>query len=853
MNMKVLSVLIVVLVSFSIPTAYSLDVFPGSYQSEAVDNDEDGYVASEDCDDNDPTLNESCPLQAYRRCTNANRFVNQCLPVVTDVETMLENLENLALEPDRFEWSDILDGSGQKISPSRPTDDPFAYFGWSDFWNLFGSIIRSPWKVLDRAEDIFFDFFGFDGGWNFWPPTNYLHSFQMAKKHLQSIQYIDKGPYTGNVPSKRFLVTSISDETEHNLIPDDQAAIQLVLANNFGDEGGTKDKLIAQRLLNDDIEVARYNHPGGSQIIGEYVFLALENFGDPDTYGPVPGLPASDLRHWPATGVWRVDRANEEIEFRYAVVTRNEGDFDVDDRHQSTAAVTRLSDDTFLLAVCVYKECDYINFYKSTKISLHEAPNFTFIGLWKLPEHDADDDTWWEEAWSQEPPGDHWSDCGPQNMNFAVNANGEMYLVMFGGEASIGSLDCATLLRFSDNLYGYRVDIESSRQDGNLEYQIRFAHIKNVRGIPGRYRNTKSNWKELRSFVWMPNFHGLNLMAGSGLWLSPDGKDTIAYLATEHYDSARSYKRPVNADSRWGVSSNWDHLPLIWVDNYLVEVDEGSTALNTGFYEIGDNITLSASIGTILKGSADTWSWSWLAKDGPDDSQMVTLSRTDDGDASDSAHFDLLVRNVPPTADAGLDQIVECVYGEPVSLNASGSTDPGEDTLIFMWEFLDVPGSSAPAFNTPDSANSSFLPNALGTYLAEVTVTDDDDAFDTDDVMILFEDTTPPVISSLGATPDVLWPPNNKLVPVVIDVLATDACDTAPVCAIASIESNEPSGNEDDSIITGAFTTDLRAQRLGSGSGRVYTISVQCSDYAGNSTSRTTTVTVPHDQKRRIK
>ncbi|MDB5084956.1 MAG: hypothetical protein JWN30_1842, partial [Bacilli bacterium] len=39
----------------------------------------------------------------------------------------------------------------------------------------------------------------------------------------------------------------------------------------------------------------------------------------------------------------------------------------------------------------------------------------------------------------------------------------------------------------------------------------------------------------------------------------------------------------------------------------------------------------------------------------------------------------------------------------------------------------------------------------------------------------------------------------------------------------------------------------LRANRLGDGTGRVYTITYTVTDYAGNSTSKTVTVTVPHD------
>jgi hypothetical protein len=48
--------------------------------------------------------------------------------------------------------------------------------------------------------------------------------------------------------------------------------------------------------------------------------------------------------------------------------------------------------------------------------------------------------------------------------------------------------------------------------------------------------------------------------------------------------------------------------------------------------------------------------------------------------------------------------------------------------------------------------------------------------------------------------------------------------------------------------ITGPLTLSLMADRAGNGNGRIYTVSVSCTDAAGNSKSATTTVTVPHDQ-----
>jgi streptogramin lyase len=106
----------------------------------------------------------------------------------------------------------------------------------------------------------------------------------------------------------------------------------------------------------------------------------------------------------------------------------------------------------------------------------------------------------------------------------------------------------------------------------------------------------------------------------------------------------------------------------------------------------------------------------------------------------------------------------------------------------------------------------------------------------------------PPSITSLVATPDVLWPPNHKMVPVSLAVAASDGTGIAPFCAITTVSSTVP--GETDGVITGPLTVNLRAERLGSGNGRIYMIAVTCTNSASLSASRTVTVTVPHDQSR---
>jgi hypothetical protein len=116
-------------------------------------------------------------------------------------------------------------------------------------------------------------------------------------------------------------------------------------------------------------------------------------------------------------------------------------------------------------------------------------------------------------------------------------------------------------------------------------------------------------------------------------------------------------------------------------------------------------------------------------------------------------------------------------------------------------------------------------------------------------------DSAAPVIRTVRATPDILWPPNHRMVPVSVTPSVLDVCDTAPACRIASVRSSEPIygvGDGDtapDWEVTGDLAVNLRAERSGKGSGRVYTIAVRCSDASGNNSTETVNVTVPHDRR----
>ncbi len=117
-------------------------------------------------------------------------------------------------------------------------------------------------------------------------------------------------------------------------------------------------------------------------------------------------------------------------------------------------------------------------------------------------------------------------------------------------------------------------------------------------------------------------------------------------------------------------------------------------------------------------------------------------------------------------------------------------------------------------------------------------------------------DTEAPLIIGVIPSTEQLWPPNGQLVPATVEVVATDNCDPAPQSEIIDVTSSEPVTGPGDSTspdweITGPLSVNLRAERLDAGPGRIYTVTVRCTDSFGNSSLKRATVICPHDQRSR--
>jgi len=184
---------------------------------------------------------------------------------------------------------------------------------------------------------------------------------------------------------------------------------------------------------------------------------------------------------------------------------------------------------------------------------------------------------------------------------------------------------------------------------------------------------------------------------------------------------------------------------------------------------------------------------------------------------------------------------------------------------------LTVPGNMVVEATSPDGAVVTFTATAtengvivctppsgstfeIGTTTVSCTATNNAGS-DTEVFQVWVRDTTAPVIVNVNATPNAIWPPDHKMVPVTVSVAAFDAADPTPVITILSISSNQPVNGDGDGNtspdweITGPLTANVRAERSGN-QDRIYTITVQATDESGNTSTATVEVRVTQSRRR---
>src|SRR5919198_5006508 len=196
-----------------------------------------------------------------------------------------------------------------------------------------------------------------------------------------------------------------------------------------------------------------------------------------------------------------------------------------------------------------------------------------------------------------------------------------------------------------------------------------------------------------------------------------------------------------------------NHDPVIARNNASVSVNEGAAAANTGTWsdaDAGDNVTLSASIGTVTKSGTNasgTWNWSYTPADGPA-SPTVTITADDGKGGTASTSFSLTVNNVAPAVTPAANQTA--TEGTSKSFNVGSFSDPGADS---PWAVDVFWGDGTPhtTFTTTSTGALSTQDHTYadnGTYTVSVKVTDKDGGTDTKTFTITVANANPAVTAA---------------------------------------------------------------------------------------------------------
>jgi outer membrane protein assembly factor BamB len=209
-----------------------------------------------------------------------------------------------------------------------------------------------------------------------------------------------------------------------------------------------------------------------------------------------------------------------------------------------------------------------------------------------------------------------------------------------------------------------------------------------------------------------------------------------------------------------------------------------------------------------------------------------------------------VVPATPPVADAGEDQEVDAGSGctAIAILNGSGSSDADGDELTYRWYY------EGQLFDEGAEIEAEL---GLGDHVFTLIVNDGTYDSEPDEVFITVKDNMEPVVV-LGAMLEI-WPPNHKyhefnLADFVVSAVdnCSDVLDVNAAGRIISIYSDEPEIGDDhttkDIVIQGDGSFKVRAERQGKGNGRVYSVTFEIVDGAGNVTLATGYVGVPHDK-----
>ena len=213
---------------------------------------------------------------------------------------------------------------------------------------------------------------------------------------------------------------------------------------------------------------------------------------------------------------------------------------------------------------------------------------------------------------------------------------------------------------------------------------------------------------------------------------------------------------------------------------------------------------------------------------------LIVLEVTDKAGAFDGNEVVITVEDATPPEIVlnGLEMVVlRCGIDSYAEEGATATDNCDEDVAVVIGG---------------DAVDTS----ACGSYVVTYDATDASGNV-ADQVMrtVIVEDTIPPAFA-LFVTPDVLWPPNNKMVKITPWPVVGDHCDEQVEVSLVDVSMNVAGDINDYAEIGDDGSIYLKAAKDKEGSSRVYTLVYEAVDDSGNVTEASATVTVPHSRGR---
>ncbi len=179
-------------------------------------------------------------------------------------------------------------------------------------------------------------------------------------------------------------------------------------------------------------------------------------------------------------------------------------------------------------------------------------------------------------------------------------------------------------------------------------------------------------------------------------------------------------------------------------------VDVGQTATLDGSASVGSNLTFSWSLvrapldssATIANATNVTASLTPDVEGEYEARLVVSSAGVDSAPSSVVITARAVTMAGTPTAAAGSD--TTGMTNSIVNVDGSSSSDPDSDPLSYAWAFQSRPNGSQASIDSPTSASAAFIPDLVGDYVLELTVSDGTNS-DSDTVRVTVSGSQPAV------------------------------------------------------------------------------------------------------------